>query len=139
MKQKIMGLVCLVSMNSMAEQYCLNSGIETTPSTDFVELSDDDILHSPTNLVWKRCAEGQTWDGTNCTGEAQKYTWQQALQLALSANETVQAGWRLPRQGLRLRRMWLLPARALCTRRRLLTTTLDGSATIDESRVLAHV
>lgn len=96
MKQKIMGLVCLVSMNSMAEQYCLNSGIETTPSTDFVELSDDDILHSPTNLVWKRCAEGQTWDGTNCTGEAQKYTWQQALQLALSANETVQAGWRLP-------------------------------------------
>nr|WP_137168775.1 DUF1566 domain-containing protein [Salinimonas lutimaris] len=96
MKQVMLGLMCLISTSSIAQQYCLTSGVETTPAADFVDISEGEVLHSATNLIWKRCAEGQTWNGSGCSGEAQKYTWQQALQLALEANDIAQEGWRLP-------------------------------------------
>jgi Protein of unknown function (DUF1566) len=46
-------------------------------------------------VVWRRCAEGQTWDGDTCTGSMQRLTWAQAHQLAM---DLVAAGqpWRLP-------------------------------------------
>ena len=43
-----------------------------------------------------RCAIGQTWDGTNCTGDAQQLSWQQALQLAHGYSVENIQGWRLP-------------------------------------------
>jgi hypothetical protein len=39
-----------------------------------------------TNLVWMRCSLGQTWDGKTCTGEAQIYKWQAALDAATAFN-----------------------------------------------------
>ena len=80
----------------VSAQTCLSSGIETTPESDFSVVSDSTYLHDTTDLVWKRCAEGQTWDGTTCDGEAVKYTWQEALQLAHEASNEDLLGWRLP-------------------------------------------
>lgn len=47
-----------------------------------------------TGLVWMRCAVGQTWDGTTCTGTAGAYTWDQAKTLTL--NYAGKSDWRLP-------------------------------------------
>jgi hypothetical protein len=44
-----------------------------------------------TGLVWRRCAEGQWWDGQHCDGEARTVPHLAALALAQS-----QPGWRLP-------------------------------------------
>ncbi|QJR81712.1 DUF1566 domain-containing protein [Alteromonas pelagimontana] len=93
------GLFCFiafaVSFSALA-QTCLTDAIATTPTQDFVELQNDEVWHQTTDLVWKRCAEGQTWNGTTCAGEAIKYTWQQALTLAHTASKEDLLGWRLP-------------------------------------------
>lgn len=60
------------------------------------------VQHTPTGLIWKRCAEGQTWDGTTCTGTATTYTWQDAFARvdavnAGTAGENLgQTDWRIP-------------------------------------------
>lgn len=51
--------------------------------------ADGTVLHKTTGLIWKRCAEGQTWSGSTCSGTAMKYTWDQAMALGTS-------GWGLP-------------------------------------------
>ncbi len=50
------------------------------------------ITDEITGLVWQRCALGQTWNGTGCSGGLGSYTWAQALQVASAAG----SGWRLP-------------------------------------------
>ncbi|MDI1237487.1 MAG: DUF1566 domain-containing protein [Polaromonas sp.] len=49
------------------------------------------VLDRQTNLVWKRCAEGQGWNGSACVGSASKLTFDEAL--VATANSS---GWRLP-------------------------------------------
>lgn len=81
---------------SVAAQTCLGTGIETAAESEFEDLGGGEVLHTPSNLVWQRCALGQTWDGTTCTGTAVKYNWQEALMAAQEADATLLAGWRLP-------------------------------------------
>lgn len=50
------------------------------------------VLDRYTGLIWKRCSEGQTWDGSMCTGTATTHTHEAAMILAGQAP----AGWRLP-------------------------------------------
>lgn len=57
---------------------------------------DDDFVHNAvldrkTGLTWRRCMEGQVWNGENCLAAASKFTHQQALAWANS-----RSGWRLP-------------------------------------------
>ncbi|CAK0762148.1 conserved exported hypothetical protein [Gammaproteobacteria bacterium] len=58
------------------------------PTTDYVDNGDGTVTHAPTCLIWKRCAEGQGWNGATCTGTAGSYTWDQANSLSNF--------WRLP-------------------------------------------
>ena len=39
-----------------------------------------------TGLIWMRCSLGQMWDGAACSGTANTYTWQAALQAAFEIN-----------------------------------------------------
>ena len=48
-----------------------------------------EVKDNETGLIWARCSVGQTWDGTRCVGEAQRFTFDQAQKLASN-------GWRLP-------------------------------------------
>ena len=54
----------------------------------------DEVTDGKTDLVWRRCSEGQTWSGSTCTGTAAAYTYEQAL--AQAKAQTGTAGWRLP-------------------------------------------
>lgn len=62
-----------------------------TPDSDFSDNGDGSVTHKKTNLTWKRCAEGQTWTGSACSGTANKHTWSAAKTLSVG-------GWRLPSQ-----------------------------------------
>ena len=77
------------------------SVIESSPTSDFVAFGTTDIavIHNKTGLTWKRCAEGQAWNGSTCTGTALTMSWANALNAANTANIAAFAGytdWRLP-------------------------------------------
>lgn len=60
--------------------------------------SGQEVSDRATGLVWRRCAEGQSFDGEACSGSALRLTWVDALKRAQQqANETGVA-WRLPNQ-----------------------------------------
>ena len=59
-----------------------------------VSADGQDVLDSTTNLTWRRCAEGQHWDGKACTGKLAKFTYGSAKQAAASAGGG--KGWRVP-------------------------------------------
>lgn len=93
-------LLVLLGVNAQASSLCAyreNMAITaTTPSADFSDNGDGTVTHHKTGLIWQRCSLGQSWDGTDCTGEATIYTWERAL---AAAEQNTLAGfrdWRLP-------------------------------------------
>jgi hypothetical protein len=66
------------------------------PTTDYADNGDGTVTHTPTQLTWKRCAEGQTWSGSTCSGTATTATW--AVATALTGTYAGTSGWRLPTQ-----------------------------------------
>jgi len=63
-------------------------------NADYVDNGDGTVTHAATQLMWKRCAEGQTWTGAICNGTPGLYGW-----VAASALTGAFAGgndWRLP-------------------------------------------
>lgn len=74
-----------------------NPNIESaTPSADFRPLADGFVSHRPTQLVWQRCALGQSWTGSSCSGSALLLDWAAALQAADDHEQAGQTDWRLP-------------------------------------------
>ncbi len=75
-----------------ASAECTAGLAENTPSSDFTAIEDGGIVrHVPTGLEWQRCARGQAWSGSTCTGAPSIHTWRQALSDAGAID-----GWRLP-------------------------------------------
>jgi Protein of unknown function (DUF1566) len=54
----------------------------------------NEVTDIKTGLVWRRCAEGASWNGTACIGNSLSFTHEAALQRAKAQQGT--AGWRLP-------------------------------------------
>jgi len=65
-----------------------------TPTSDFINNGDGTVTHVLTGLTWMRCAMGQTWTGSTCSGEASDYTF--AYAQALTSNFAGKSDWRLP-------------------------------------------
>jgi hypothetical protein len=56
-----------------------------------------EVTDTNTGLIWRRCAEGMTWDGINtCTGTASVFTHEAALQRAMAQANSSGVAWRLP-------------------------------------------
>lgn len=109
MKQplRLLGILVVMFLSTAevaAQQSCPAGYPATTPDSDFADVGNGTVRHIPTGLIWKRCAEGQTWNGSTCTGTADGYTWQQAFLRADAVNAGTQgwnAGqtdWRVPNQ-----------------------------------------
>lgn len=69
---------------------------ESTPTSAFTDNLDGTVTHNLTGLIWKRCAEGQAWDGVTCTGTAATFRWGEALIQSKNANFAGHTDWRLP-------------------------------------------
>ncbi|MGY6630142.1 MAG: Lcl C-terminal domain-containing protein [Wenzhouxiangella sp.] len=67
-----------------------------TPSAEFSDLGNGRVLHRPTQLIWARCALGQTWNGSACTGTPELMGWAAALNAADQAELAGLSNWRLP-------------------------------------------
>jgi uncharacterized protein (TIGR02145 family) len=55
---------------------------------------DGTITDTKTKLQWKRCSEGQSWNGRTCTGEAETFRWAEAMKLR--SEFAGYSDWRLP-------------------------------------------
>lgn len=67
-----------------------------TPGLRYLDNADGTATDITTGLTWMRCALGQIWAGTTCTGTANAYTWDQANALTGTVNFAGQSDWRLP-------------------------------------------
>jgi uncharacterized repeat protein (TIGR02543 family) len=71
--------------------------LQTTPTADFdTTATDGTVIHAKTGLMWKRCAEGQTWNASDCTGIAIFFDWLGALAWAANSTFAGYTDWRLP-------------------------------------------
>ena len=89
--------LALAAGGALAAQTCKYDSIPATaPASRFTDNGDGTVTDKATGLQWKRCSEGQTWDGATCTGSATQHTWKQALRLADGASYAGKDDWRLP-------------------------------------------
>jgi hypothetical protein len=74
----------------------LAQAADSTPTADFTDNGDGTVFHKITGLTWMRCALGQTWTGSTCTGTgtANEYTFNQAI--AISHSFAGKSDWRTP-------------------------------------------
>ncbi|MFD1709497.1 DUF1566 domain-containing protein [Ottowia flava] len=81
----LLGLSALVSSAAWAAPFTPNGAVVTDGATQ---------------MIWQRCALGQSWDGATCTGTAAVYnSWTVALATAAEANADALGGfsdWRVP-------------------------------------------
>ena len=94
----VLGLATLVlapmKVWALGQDACTNGAVpRTTSSSHFTVIGNGGIVrHETTGLEWQRCAVGQVWDGSTCTGAASGHSWQGALDIVAAAGD----GWRLP-------------------------------------------
>ncbi len=94
---KILLVLSVVLIQHIAlAQTCNDTVTSTTPDERFIDRGDGTVQDKHTGLIWMRCALGQTWDGSTCTGNAATYTWQQALQAAADTTYAGSSAWQLP-------------------------------------------
>ncbi|GAA3576157.1 DUF1566 domain-containing protein [Marinobacter xestospongiae] len=79
----------LSASNVYAAPEC--KGESLTPDSQFT-LMEDQVLDKKTELVWKRCAEGMSWNDGACAGEAAQLTYEEAI----ARYDEDGSGWRLP-------------------------------------------
>lgn len=60
-------------------------------SADGIEVTDQ-----KTGLIWRRCAEGASWNGSTCVGVASALTHESALRHAAEQASSTGKTWRLP-------------------------------------------
>lgn len=77
-------------------QTCNEAVAASAPDSRFTIYTDGTVLDEKTGLIWMRCALGQTWDGTTCTGIEQGYNWPDALQAAEGKVYLGLKSWRVP-------------------------------------------
>lgn len=91
-------VVSMIAGNSAAT--CLNrentSVPESTPTSSHIVNPDGTLTAPATDLMWKRCLEGQTLVDGVCSGAPTLYTWTNALDAADVASFAGHSDWRLP-------------------------------------------
>ncbi|MCV2884806.1 DUF1566 domain-containing protein [Aestuariibacter sp. AA17] len=77
-------------------QNCNTDVPNTAPTSRFNVGADGTVTDNLHKLMWMQCSLGQTWDGSDCVGDADELTWQQALKTAHGYSFANKTGWRLP-------------------------------------------
>lgn len=75
---------------------CLNGIPASNPDSAYTVHGDGTVTDMRTGLMWKVCAEGQTWNAGVCTWSEGAYSWDAALALAEVSTYAGHADWRLP-------------------------------------------
>ncbi len=92
---KTMNLTAL-AVSGFRQTSAISPEYTYTPGSlsEYTDNGDGTVTHKTNGLTWMRCVVGQSWTGTDCTGEAGRATWDQAM--ALTATYAGKSDWRLP-------------------------------------------
>jgi Protein of unknown function (DUF1566) len=63
---------------------------------DFKDNGDGTVTDPRSGTVWQRCAVGQRWNGSGCSGEGKAMPWWDAMRAAKADRFLGKADWRLP-------------------------------------------
>ena len=88
--KKIFLIVLLLSLSTFSFSY----DSKGTRIKHYSVYHNGTVLDTKLNLLWMRCAIGQIWTGSSCSGKIKEMSWQQAMNY-----RTTFAGhsdWRLP-------------------------------------------
>ncbi|MBK6591245.1 MAG: DUF1566 domain-containing protein [Burkholderiales bacterium] len=86
----------LVSPLAQAVNCARNLTQANNPDSAYTDNGDGTVTHTPTGLIWKRCAEGQTWRSGTCTGVEFADSWGAALVQAATNSFAEKTDWRVP-------------------------------------------
>jgi hypothetical protein len=77
---------------------CLLGLIPVAASAQPFVISADgsEATDQKTGLIWRRCSEGMSWNGSTCAGTASTFTHEAALQRAAAQAGSSGIAWRLP-------------------------------------------
>jgi hypothetical protein len=93
----LVGLCLTLAATAALGQNCTRDGDSVAAAASrFTDHGDGTLTDSTSGLTWKRCSEGQTWDGATCTGSATKHDRREALDLAKGATDAGHDDWRVP-------------------------------------------
>lgn len=97
MNHSVLAAICLISLVTLTA--CKRAptttdappGQRTIATIEGLSLLEpgDTVLDSKTNLVWRRCSLGETWNGSGCDGSPREVTFAEATQASPK-------GWRVP-------------------------------------------
>ncbi|HXU93185.1 MAG TPA: DUF1566 domain-containing protein [Gallionella sp.] len=90
------GLLLAASLASAAN---CRLGMEASTPSERFQTRGETVADGKTTLVWMRCAIGQQWNGSICTGAPQSMGWNEAKAAVERLNREGYAGhsdWRLP-------------------------------------------
>jgi hypothetical protein len=94
------GMACATALQ--AQQTCETGAGErsaSTPTARFVDNGDGTLTDQASQLMWQRCAAGQSWQqGQGCSGAATRHSLEEARALAERVNgaDGFFDDWRLP-------------------------------------------
>ncbi|GAB5380476.1 MAG: hypothetical protein Alis3KO_26160 [Aliiglaciecola sp.] len=88
--------VSLLFCSLAYSQTCLSDSPPTAPTANFINNGDGTITDITSGLMWMQCSLGQIFSNGSCTGDAQTFNWQEALQAAHGYQFASLDGWRLP-------------------------------------------
>lgn len=92
MRKSLFGLIAiclhLAFATSALAQVC-------TRSKGTYETYGDIVVDKVSKLAWKRCSDGQTWNGSSCSGEFAGYSFGQALDVTAPSSDGYV--WRMPK------------------------------------------
>ena len=91
----------LADQPSLAKQQCdTKSYALSTPTERFTDNHDGTVTDTRSGMTWMRCALGQRWTGSRCSGEPQMLTWKSAQEAASALNAAGgfanHRDWRMP-------------------------------------------
>lgn len=77
-------------------QHCQAAIKATAPVSRFLDQGDGTVVDGGTGLMWMRCALGQQWQHSQCTGKPLSVTVKAAHDAAATTRFAGHADWRLP-------------------------------------------
>lgn len=88
--------VCSLAFANVAAVQCENNIPPNNPDSVYEDDGDGTVTDIRTELTWKKCSEGQSWNGTICSGSVSSHNWADALNRGLSTSYAGFSDWRLP-------------------------------------------
>lgn len=101
-KLSIITAICALQFTQaygVAGQACNVNLVESAPASNFtINAADATVIDNNTNLMWKRCVQGQTWNSilNKCEGSKLADSWKGALEAADTETFAGFSDWRLP-------------------------------------------